>query len=170
MSLLCRLFGKRMDRPTELRLEVGTSSDQLRSPAEHVRARDTEQFGDLARDLLERRAECRFDAQGWSFLFAAAHFMDGNLLLARAELALTLALDPEKPHAYRYLGLILREEGNEEVAQRILEIGWAYHEELLGPSSDEDRERFFHPGPEKRSGRGGDRPHQTERPTANDNG
>lgn len=169
MRWLQWLFGKRIDRPTELRLEVGTSADRLGSPAEHVSALDTDEFGDAARHLLERRAGCEFDAQGWSFLFAAAHFMDGKLLLARAELALTLALDPENPHAYRYLGLVLREEGDEELAQRILEIGWAYHEDLLGPSSDEDRERFFHPGPAQRPGRDGDRPLRTERPTANDN-
>jgi len=171
MRWLQWLLGKRMDRPTKLRLEAGMSQDQLRSPAEQVQAQDTGEFGDTAKRLLARQAECRFDAEGWSFLFTAAHFIDGNFLLARGELAVWLALAPDSPHAYRYLGLILREEGDEELAERVLKIGWAYHEELLGPGSDEERERFFNPGPaEQHSGRDGDRPPQTERTTTNDNG
>jgi hypothetical protein len=98
------------------------------------------------------------------FLIAANMYgIMGDFTAARAAAGVGLVLDPDNYNFHLAIGRSLRAEGHDRLAAEVLEQGWRLRTEVWADASDEDRERFFHPGPAERDV---DRPLQTEQTKA----
>ncbi|MEN6305151.1 MAG: tetratricopeptide repeat protein [Armatimonadia bacterium] len=108
----------------------------------------TEGRRDEARALVEE-AKARWPVTPYFWFFSAlAYTESGETSAGLAELAVALGLAPDSPVLFQCLARIIREQGGDETASAIMDVGWSKFL-ALGLVQDEASARaaFYEEGP-----------------------
>jgi Flp pilus assembly protein TadD len=97
-------------------------------------------------DVLTEATERWPSSAGLWLGLAIVRRQQGDLLTARADLAVALGLAPDDPKVIQELGRILRAEGRMEAAEAALNVGWQKYQQIVRKPAEDDRERYFRHG------------------------